>query len=126
MRPLEHMFESRATTQPARRRGGEDGRMSDATVIPNEQAHHYDLTLDGKVIGHINYRDDGDRRVILHTKVDDDQTGQGYGTKLIVAALDDIRAKGKRAVTLCPMATAYVTKHDGYRDIVDPPHVLDS
>lgn len=100
--------------------------MSEATVSPNEAAHHYDLMLDGRQVGHINYRDDGERRVILHTQVDDDQTGQGFGTKLIVAALDDIRAKGMRAVTLCPMATKYVTEHRDYADIVDPPHVLDS
>ncbi|MCW4384774.1 N-acetyltransferase [Salinibacterium sp. SYSU T00001] len=99
--------------------------MSDATVTPNEAAHRYDLTLDGEPIGHLNYRDDGDRRVILHTKVDDDQTGHGFGTQLIVAALDDIRAKGLRTVTLCPMAAAYVNKHRDYDDIVDPPQVLD-
>lgn len=99
--------------------------MSEATVTPNEQSHRYDLTRDGEVIGHINYRDDGERRVILHTEVDESETGHGYGTQLIVGALDDIRAQGKRVVTLCKMAAAYVTKHDDYRDIVDPPHVLD-
>jgi predicted GNAT family acetyltransferase len=98
---------------------------SAATVTPNEAIHHYELKLAGEIIGFINYRDDGDRRVILHTKVDDDQTGHGYGTQLIVGALDDIRAQGKRAVTLCPMAAAYVVKHRDYEDIVDPPHVLE-
>jgi predicted GNAT family acetyltransferase len=99
--------------------------MSEAIVTRADEIHHYELRLDGKLIGHINYRDDTGRRVILHTKVDDDQTGHGYGTQLIVAALDDIRAEGMRVVTLCPMAAAYVIKHRDYDDILDPPHVLE-
>lgn len=100
--------------------------MSNAKIENDSAIHHYVLTLDDTEIGHINYRDDGDRRVILHTKVDEDQSGHGFGTQLIVGALDHIRASGLRAVALCPMATAYVTKHRDYDDIVDPPHVLDS
>lgn len=96
------------------------------TVTANEPIHHYELALDGEVIGHINYRDHGDRRVILHTAVDEEHGGKGYGTKLLVGALDDIRAQGKRVVTLCPMAAAYVGKHRDYDDILDPPHALDS
>lgn len=99
--------------------------MSEPTVENAPEIHHYVLRLDGEEIGHINYRDHGDRRVILHTKVDDAHTGHGYGTTLIVAALDDIRAQDKRVVTLCPMAAAYVIKHRDYDDIVDPPHVLE-
>ena len=88
--------------------------------------HHYELRSDGELIGHINYRDDGDRRVFLHTVVDDAYTGQGLATKMVRFALDDVRAKGKRAVALCPMMSAFVIKHRDYDDIVDPPHVLDS
>lgn len=99
--------------------------MSETIVERADSIHHYVLRLDGVEIGHINYRDDGNRRVILHTKVDDAQTGHGYGTLLITSALDDIRAEGMRAVTLCPMAAAYVIKHRDYDDIVDPPHVLE-
>lgn len=100
--------------------------MSDPTIEDVPSIHHYELRIDGELVGHINYRDDGERRVILHTKVDDTFAGQGLGTKLIVAALDDIRAKGKRMVALCPMVSAYVIKNRDYDDIVDPPHVLES
>jgi len=102
------------------------GSMSEPIVTDVPEIHHYELAVDGEKVGFINYRDHGDRRVILHTEVDDAHTGQGLGTKLITGALDLIRAEGLRAVTLCPMATAYVTKNRDYDDIVDPPHVLDS
>jgi len=105
---------------------GDNGYMSEPVVEDVPEIHHYELRKDGELIGHINYRDDGSRRVVLHTVVDDAHTGQGLGTKLIVAALDDVRAKGKRVVALCPMAAAFVTKNRDYDDIVDAPHVLDS
>lgn len=100
--------------------------MTEAIIEDAPEIHHYELTSGGNVIGHINYRDDGDRRVLLHTEVDKEFAGQGLGTKLIVAALDDVRAQGKRAVALCSMIAKYVTTHRDYDDIVDPPHVLDS
>lgn len=100
--------------------------MSDPIIEHVAAIHHYELRIDGELVGHINYRDDGERRVILHTKVDDAFTGQGLATKLIIAALDDIRATGKRVVALCPMVSAYLIKHRDYDDIADPPHILDS
>lgn len=99
--------------------------MSEPTIENVPGIHHYELRIDGELVGHINYRDDGEHRVIIHTEVDKAHSGAGLATKLIVAALDDIRARGMRAVTLCPLAAAYVREHRDYDDIVDPPHVLD-
>jgi predicted GNAT family acetyltransferase len=100
--------------------------MSEPVITDVPDIHHYELRSDGELIGHINYRDDGGRRVVLHTEVDKAHSGKGLATKLIVAALDDIRAKGMRVVALCPLMAAYLVKHRDYDDIVDPPHVLDS
>ena len=100
--------------------------MTDPTIHHAPEIHHYELRNDDEVIGHINYRDDGDRRVFLHTKVDDAHTGQGLASRMIRYALDDVRASGIRAVALCPMMADYVIKNRDYDDVVDPPHVLDS
>lgn len=100
--------------------------MSEPTVEHNETEHHYDLVLDGSTIGHINYRNSGQHRVILQTKVDEEHGGKGYGSLLVRQTLDQIRAEGKRAVTLCPMAAKVVQKNAEYHDMVDPEHVLHS
>ena len=100
--------------------------MSDPIVEEVPDNHHYELRTDGELIGHINYRDDGGRRVFLHTVVDDAYSGQGLATRMVRFALEDVRAKGRRAVALCPMMSGFVIKHRDYDDIVDPPHVLDS
>lgn len=100
--------------------------MSEPVIVNVPDIHHYELRIDGELIGHINYRDDGNRRVVLHTVIDDAHTGQGLGSKLIVATLEDVRAKGLRFVALCSMAAGYVAKHRDFDDVVDPAHVLDS
>lgn len=100
--------------------------MTDSTIHHAPDIHHYELRSDGEEIGHINYRDDGERRVFLHAEVDDAHQGQGLATRMVRFALDDVRASGMRAVALCPMVADYVTKHRDYDDIVDPPHVLDN
>ncbi|MEX1078955.1 MAG: GNAT family N-acetyltransferase [Homoserinimonas sp.] len=100
--------------------------MSEPAIEHVPEIHHYELRSDGEVIGHINYRDDGGRRVFLHTEVDKEYTGQGLASRLIRFALDDVRASRLRAVALCPMMADFVIKHRDYDDIVDPPHVLDS
>ncbi|HEU4807483.1 MAG TPA: GNAT family N-acetyltransferase [Homoserinimonas sp.] len=100
--------------------------MSEPAIEHVPAIHHYELRSDGDLIGHVNYRDDGDRRVFLHTQVDEAFTGQGLASRLVRFVLEDVRASGMRAVALCPMVSAYVIKHRDYDDIVDPPHVLDS
>ncbi|MHA6667717.1 GNAT family N-acetyltransferase [Homoserinimonas sp. A447] len=100
--------------------------MSEPVIEHVPDIHHYELRSGGELIGHVNYRDDGDRRVFLHTKVDEAHTGEGLATKMVRFALEDVRASGLRAVALCPMFSAFVIKHRDYDDIVDPPHVLDS
>jgi predicted GNAT family acetyltransferase len=100
--------------------------MAEPTIEHVPDIHHYELRDNGDLIGHINYRDDGNRRVFLHTEVDKEYSGEGLATRLMRFALDDVRATGMRAVTLCPLMAAYVTKHRDYDDILDPPHVLDS
>lgn len=100
--------------------------MSEPAIDHAPDIHHYQLLTAGEVIGHINYRDHGDRRVFLRTEVDSEYTGQGLPPRMVRYALDDVRASGMRAVALCPLMADFVIKHRDYDDIVDPPHVLDS
>ena len=79
----------------------------------------YEIHLGETRIGLSTYRDEDDRRLFLHTEVDPEYQGHGLASKLIVFALDDSRAAGKRIVPLCPMVAAYVAKHHDYDDILD-------
>jgi predicted GNAT family acetyltransferase len=94
--------------------------MESVEIRHDEARHRYELVLADEVIGLSKYRENGEQRVFLHTEVDPEYQGHGLATQLIVWALDDTRAAGKRIVAICPMITAYVAKHHEYDDILDP------
>ena len=81
--------------------------------------NRYELLDDDTVIGVSVYRDAGNRRVFTHTEVDADYAGQGLASKLVKFALDDVRAKGKRVVPVCPRVAAFIAKDPSYADLVD-------
>jgi uncharacterized protein len=102
------------------------GAMDALRIEHSPVKHRYEILSDERVIGHSRYREQDDQRVFLHTEVDPEFQGQGLATKLIVFALDDTRAAGKRIVAICPMIAAYVKKHHDYDDILDPSGVAPS
>lgn len=95
--------------------------MTDATVRHDESAHRYVLEMGGEALGFAEYRDDGERQVFTHTEVDPSLSGQGMGSVLVRAALDDARRRGKRVVPVCGFVADYVKKHPDWNDILDSP-----
>ena len=88
------------------------------TVHRNESNHHYEAELDGKVVGFVRYRHRPGHVILIHTETDPEYEGRGVGGALAKAALDDVRARGEKAVVLCPFIRAYVEKHPEYQDLV--------
>lgn len=59
---------------------------------------------------------------IYHTEVDPAFEGQGVGSQLAKAALDDVRARGLELVPRCPFIAAYIRRHsEDYLDLVAEP-----
>jgi uncharacterized protein len=88
------------------------------SVTDNPALHRYELVEDGTLLGVLNYRDRPDARVLVHTEVDPRHEGKGAGTRLIEAALADIRARGVELVPLCPFVRAYLRNHPEQADLV--------
>lgn len=86
-----------------------------------ESEGRYELILDGVTRGFTQYRDHGERRVFLHTEIENGFEGRGLASELVRFALDDVRRQGKRIVSRCPMVSAYLAKHHDWDDIVDTP-----
>lgn len=80
----------------------------------------YEARVDGVPAGFAEYRDDGDERVFTHTEVT--LEGRGVGGALARAALDDVRARGLRAVPMCPFIAAWIRRHPEYGDLVPDAH----
>jgi predicted GNAT family acetyltransferase len=81
--------------------------------------HDYQITVDGVPAGVAQFRVEGDLVVFTHTTVEKAFEGQGIGSALAAAALDDVRAQGKRVVPLCPFIRAWIDKHPDYADLVE-------
>jgi uncharacterized protein len=75
-------------------------------------------------VGEILYRTRPGVIVLVHTEVAPVAKGRGLGSRLVTAALDDIRARGLRLVPICPFVRAYLGRHPEYGDLLARPRVL--
>jgi len=88
------------------------------TVVDNPDRSRYELRDDGSLLGFTEYheRDDG-VLVFPHTVITVPKRGAGYGSTLVQAALDDVRAKGRTIVAECPFVKRFLREHPDYADL---------
>lgn len=91
----------------------------DVTDAP--QQHRYEARIDGELAGFAEYRATDRLVTFVHTEVLGEFEGRGVGSGLVRAALDDVRAAGRRVRALCPFVKGYIERHpDEYGDLVAP------
>lgn len=62
----------------------------------------------------------GETRVIIeHTEVPDAMRGMGVGQAMVLRAVEDARATGRRILPLCPFAAAQFRRHPDWEDVLD-------
>ena len=94
--------------------------MTDVQVTNNESEMRYEARVDGELAGSAYYDSADDLIVFTHTEVDDAYEGQGVGSALARAALDDVRADGRRRVIAkCPFIKGWIDKHPDYQDLLE-------
>ncbi|MDI6102759.1 GNAT family N-acetyltransferase [Actinoplanes sp. NEAU-A12] len=72
----------------------------------------------GELAGVLTYQLTGGIIAYTHTKVDPGFEGQGVGSALARAAMDDARGKNRTVVPLCPFVSGWVDKHPEYEKLV--------
>lgn len=89
-------------------------------VILNTAEHRYELAIEGSDEPAAAYfRDDGNGyRVLHHTQVPFEFSGQGIGSRLARGVFDDARARGIKLVLQCPFMGAWFARHPEYSDVV--------
>jgi predicted GNAT family acetyltransferase len=87
-------------------------------VRHNPDRSRYELTLDGRLVGVADYRDEGGTLVFPHTEIEADLRGRGLGAELVEAALDDVRRRGQSVVPTCWYVAQFIDEHPGYRDLL--------
>jgi uncharacterized protein len=88
------------------------------TVVDAPEAGRYEARFGDEVAGFAEYTLDGDQIVFTHTEVDPAYEGEGVGSRLAQAALDDARARGLTVVPRCPFIRGWIARHPAYEDLV--------
>jgi predicted GNAT family acetyltransferase len=92
--------------------------MSDTSEVRNNQAEgQYELEMDSKLAIAAYERRDG-ALVFTHTQVPEALEGQGVGSRLISAALQDARDQGLKVIPLCEFVAAYIDRHPEDQDLL--------
>ena len=90
-------------------------------VADHPERLRYEIHVDGALAGFMTYRAQPGGLVLKHTEVADEFEGHGLASRLVQAALDDIRRRGLQVVPLCPLVAKYIRKHPEYADLVTEP-----
>jgi predicted GNAT family acetyltransferase len=98
---------------------GTERPTEDPDVVDRPGEHRYVVRAGGAVAGVAEYRRRGDRVVFTHTGIAPAYGGRGLGSRLVRAALDDVRAQGASVVPRCPFVAEWIRRHPDYADLVD-------
>jgi predicted GNAT family acetyltransferase len=90
-------------------------------IINNAAENKWEALVDGQVAGYSEYRLRPGRIVFTHTVVDPRFEGQGIGTALAKAAVEDAVANELRILPICPFIRAWLKRHPDYNAWVDWP-----
>lgn len=95
--------------------------MSHAQVRNNTEQHHYELVVEDQVVGFVKYRMVGDAIRLVHTEIEPEHEGKGYGSTLAKQVLNEMRAQNKQIIPACKFIAGYIEKHPEYADLIAQP-----
>ncbi|MFE9202398.1 GNAT family N-acetyltransferase [Micromonospora sp. NPDC007230] len=72
----------------------------------------------GTLAGVVTYQLTGSIIAYTHTKVDPEFEGQGVGSTLARAVMEDARTRGRTVVPICPFLSGWLGKHPEYEKLV--------
>jgi len=86
-------------------------------VLDNPTRHRFELELDGHM-ALSEYTLAPGVITFVHTVVPPELEGRGVASRLMKAALDQVRARGLKVVAKCPFVAAFIAKHADYRNLL--------
>ena len=91
------------------------GKLS-VTHDPDRQ--RYELLSGDDVVGHIDYRQQGETLALFHTEIEPALRGRGLGARLVAGALADIRSRDLHVQPLCWFVREYIERNADERDLL--------
>lgn len=92
----------------------------DLVVMDQPAALRYEARIGAELVGFVEYRLLGGRRVLLHTEVLQGFAGRGIGAAMARHVLEAAMASDVRVTVKCPFIRAYVERHPQYAAIATP------
>lgn len=92
--------------------------MDKPSFRDDRSAQRYEAVVEGRVVGHADYRLQDDTLRFTHTEVLPQHQGRGLASQLVKFALDGLRARGLQGVPLCAFVAAFVRRHREYVELV--------
>jgi predicted GNAT family acetyltransferase len=90
------------------------------SVTDHPERGRYEIALDEERVGLLTYRIDATVITMLHAEIDPAHGGQGFGSVLVRAALEDARRRGLSVRPLCPFVAEVIRREPGaYADLLD-------
>ncbi|MBG6183146.1 putative GNAT family acetyltransferase [Arthrobacter sp. CAN_A214] len=90
---------------------------TDLTISDSPEDDRYVVRRAGEPVGFAAYHHVPGRVVFTHTEVHQDIEGQGVGSALVRAALDDVRTKDLAVTPECAFVAAFIREHPEYQDL---------
>lgn len=89
----------------------------DLVVADAPERTRYEATGPDGLAGFAEYTTTSEMVVFTHTEVLPGHEGGGVGSALVRYALDDVRARGLRALAVCPFVLGWIRRHPDYADL---------
>jgi predicted GNAT family acetyltransferase len=88
-------------------------------VVHDPEGSRYVLKRGDEELGEAVYeRGPRGEFVFTHTEIDEEKQEKGLGSRLVRAALDDVRSStDARVVAKCPFVFRFISEHDEYQDL---------
>jgi uncharacterized protein len=90
----------------------------ETSIRQNTEQSRYELMVEDAVAGVVEYREQGDQVELTHTEVDPSYEGQGIGSHLAHAVLDNLRNEKRSLVPSCRFINGYLKRHPEFAELV--------
>ncbi len=91
----------------------------DVTVTDVPEQRRYEARVDGQLAAIADYIPTDELVAFTHTEVRPGFEGKGVGSVLVREALDDVRARHRSVLAVCPFVSGWIARHrDGYGDLL--------
>ena len=90
---------------------------ADIRVVDVPDRSRFEIRVDGEVAGFTEYRRRPGSIAFVHTQTDPRFAGRGLASRLVRAALSDVRAHGLSVLPFCPFVRAYIAGHTEELDL---------